>query len=83
VLPFALRPDDQLRSRLAGSPAQYSSPAFLEQAEELVRLSAEITDEQKIAEYWADGPNSELPPGHWNLFAQFVSARDHHSLDED
>lgn len=25
--------------------------------------------EQKvIAEYWADGPNSELPPGHWLLF---------------
>jgi hypothetical protein len=36
-----------------------------------------------IAEYWADGPHSELPPGHWNLFAQFVSARDHHGLDED
>jgi hypothetical protein len=31
-----------------------------------------------IAEYWADGPNSELPPGHWNLFAQYVSHRDHH-----
>jgi hypothetical protein len=32
-----------------------------------------------IAEYWADGPQSELPPGHWDLFAQFVSRRDHHS----
>jgi vanadium-dependent haloperoxidase-like protein len=38
-----------------------------------------LTDEQKmIAEYWADGPHSELPPGHWDLFAQFVSRRDHH-----
>jgi hypothetical protein len=85
VFPFALRSSDQFRSRLAGiGPAQYGTSAFLEQAEELVRLSAELTDEQKmIAEYWADGPNSELPPGHWNLFAQFVSARDRHSLDED
>jgi hypothetical protein len=33
-----------------------------------------------IAEYWADGPRSELPPGHWNLFAQFVSRRDHHGV---
>ena len=29
-----------------------------------------------IAEYWADGPHSELPPGHWNLFAQQVAHRD-------
>jgi hypothetical protein len=36
-----------------------------------------------LAEYFADGPHSELPPGHWNLFAQFVSARDHHTVDED
>ncbi len=36
-----------------------------------------------IAEYWADGPNSELPPGHWALFAEFVSARDHHTVDQD
>jgi vanadium-dependent haloperoxidase-like protein len=30
-----------------------------------------------------DGPNSEQPPGHWALFAQFVSARDHHTIDDD
>jgi hypothetical protein len=85
VLPFALRSDDQFRSGLGRmGPALYGASAFQEQAEELIRLSAELTDKQKmIAEYWADGPNSELPPGHWNLFAQFVSARDHHSLDED
>jgi len=28
-----------------------------------------------MVEYWADGANSEMPPGHWCLFAQFVSAR--------
>ena len=26
-----------------------------------------------IAEYWADGPQSETPPGHWNLLANDVS----------
>jgi len=26
-----------------------------------------------IAEFWADGPNSETPPGHWNLIANAVS----------
>lgn len=26
-----------------------------------------------IAEYWADGPTSETPPGHWNVIANQVS----------
>jgi PAP2 superfamily len=85
VAPFALRSGDEFRAELAlFGPATYGSPPFLEQAEELVAISADLTDEQKmIAEYFADGPHSELPPGHWDLFAQFVSARDHHGVDED
>jgi hypothetical protein len=85
VTPFALRSGDEFRGRLAlEGPALYGSAEFREQAAELVSLSAGLTDEQKMmAEYWADGPNSELPPGHWNLLAQYVSARDHHTLDDD
>jgi hypothetical protein len=26
-----------------------------------------------LAEYWADGPRSETPPGHWNLIANAVT----------
>ncbi len=26
-----------------------------------------------LAEFWADGPNSETPPGHWNTLANYVS----------
>ncbi len=26
-----------------------------------------------LAEYWADGPNSETPPGHWNVLANGVA----------
>jgi hypothetical protein len=26
-----------------------------------------------LAEFWADGPNSETPPGHWNVLANSVS----------
>jgi len=25
------------------------------------------------AEFWADGPNSETPPGHWNVVANYVA----------
>jgi hypothetical protein len=76
VTPFALQPGS-LRS--STGPATFGSPEYVAQAQALLDLSAGLTDEQKmIAEYWADGPHSELPPGHWNLFAQFVSRRDHH-----
>jgi hypothetical protein len=36
-----------------------------------------------IAEYWANGPRTELPPGHWDLFGEFVSRRDNHTVDDD
>ncbi len=26
-----------------------------------------------LAEFWADGPNSETPPGHWNVMANYIS----------
>lgn len=26
-----------------------------------------------LAEFWADGPNSETPPGHWNVLANHVA----------
>jgi hypothetical protein len=81
VTPFALAPSTEFRSTTG--PAVYGSAQYVAQAEALLRLSAGLTDEQKtIAEYWADGPRSELPPGHWNLFAQFVSRRDRHRATE-
>jgi hypothetical protein len=77
VAPFAPRSASQMRSRTG--PARYGSDSFKSQAQALLAISADLSDEQKMmAEYWADGPNSELPPGHWDLFAQFVSHRDHH-----
>ena len=81
VTPFALSPPAELRSTVG--PARYGSAAYEAQAEALLRVSAALTEEQKtIVEYWADGPRTELPPGHWNLFAQFVSRRDRHGVEE-
>ncbi len=81
VTPFALQPASRLRSPVG--PARYGSAAYLSQAQAVLDMSAALSDEQKvIAEYWADGPRSELPPGHWDLFAQFVSRQDRHGLNE-
>ncbi len=96
VTPFALESGNQFRP---GPPAQFGSvkpyldalgntlsntEAYQIQAKEIWLLSQSLTDEQKvISEYWADGPRSETPPGHWNALAQGISIRDQHSLDED
>src|SRR5207253_10122583 len=81
VAPFALTSSAQLRS--STGRARFGSNDYLAQAVALLELSAGLTDEHKmIAEYWADGLHSELPPGHWNLFGQFVSRRDDHGAGE-
>ena len=82
VQPFALRNGAQYRP-LVGGEAWYTA-RFGEQCQYLIDLSANLTDEHKaIAEYWADGPNSVTPPGHWCLHAQWVSRRDLHDTDQD
>jgi len=81
VIPFALNSSDQFRSPTG--PATDGSARFAEQARDLLAISANLTDEQKvIAEYWSDGPGTETPPGHWDLFAQLVSLRDRHGAEE-
>ena len=85
VIPFSMTSATQFEGVVdTFGPALYGSAAYVTQAQELVDISANLTDRQKlIAEYWANGPRSELPPGHWCLFSQFVSARDHHNVNQD
>lgn len=82
VTPFALKSPAQLRDPVG--PARAGSQEFPQQASEVLVLSANLTDRRKmISEYWSDGPSSETPPGHWNLFAGYVSRRDDHGLNAD
>jgi hypothetical protein len=81
VVPFALTSSSQLRPE---PPQRWPAGGYVAQAEEILRLNAHLDEQQKvIVEYWADGPGSDLPPGHWIRFAEFVSLRDHHGFDED
>ncbi len=60
------------------------NPAFIEQAENVVNISATLTDEQKlIAEFWEDGAGTSFPPGTFQTFGQFISGRDDNSIDDD
>jgi hypothetical protein len=82
VTPFSLTSGAQLRPTV--TLPQAGSADYTAQAQQIIDYSANLTDEQKlITEYFADGPKSELPPGHWTLFGNYVSQRDGHDLDTD
>jgi hypothetical protein len=81
VTPFALASASEFRPP---RPPQYPHGTYRKEVNQVLHFSSTLTDRHKmIAAYWADGPSTETPPGHWNLFAQFVSRRDGHSLDQD
>lgn len=51
---------------------------------EVIDMQAGLTDADKaLVEFMRDGPKSVQQAGHWLKFAQDVSRRDQHSLDED
>jgi hypothetical protein len=65
-------------------PPALGSEQLAAEVEEVVILQANMTDEDKaLVEFMRDGPSSVQQAGHWLLFAQYVSRRDNHSLDED
>jgi hypothetical protein len=81
VTPFALTSPDQFAPP---RPTRLTLGLLDEEVNEAVLQSAALTDLQKVrVEYWADGPASETPPGHWCLFAQAISRARGHSLDQD
>jgi hypothetical protein len=74
------------------SPFQFATPGpdrlqsgfDPKHVDNLLALTSNLNDRQKVtAEYWADGPRSEFPPGHWALIAQVLSRKRGHSLDDD
>lgn len=58
--------------------------AFRAQVAEVLAVSAALTIEERVsAEYWADGPRSETPPGHWNQIAHGVVIRENMGLADE
>ncbi len=81
VKPLLLDSANQFRP---GPPPYYGSELLKKEVQEVVDLQANLTDEQRaLVEFMRDGPQSVQQGGHWLLFAQEVSIRDNHTLDED
>lgn len=96
VQAFALESGDQVRPDAPPQLGDFSTyvdalgnvttndQAYRDQFGEVLDISGTLTDEQKlIAEFWADGPRTESPPGHWNQIAQDIALREGHGIDED
>jgi hypothetical protein len=85
VMPFALTSPDEFRDLAASlGPVRFGSPQYAKQVDEMIAISSGLTDREKvISEFWTDGVYTEQPPGHWMRIAQWVSERDHHTLDDD
>jgi hypothetical protein len=81
VKPLLLNTPDQFRPP---PPPAIGSEELAKDVKEVVDLQANLTDEQKgLIEFMRDGPKSVQQAGHWFIFAQDVSERDKHTLDQD
>jgi hypothetical protein len=81
ITPLLLDSAKQFRP---GPPPAIGSAELINQVKEVVEMQAILTNEQKaLVEFMRDGPRSVQQAGHWFLFAQDVSERDNHNLDED
>lgn len=81
VTPLSLDSASQFRP---GPPPAIGSKQLAEEVREVIELQANLSDEQRaLVEFMRDGPKSVQQAGHWLIFAQSVSQRNHHTLDED
>ncbi|WP_242092773.1 vanadium-dependent haloperoxidase [Aestuariivivens sediminicola] len=81
VKPLLLNSADQFRP---GPPPMIGSKQLEEEVKEVIELQANLTPKDKaLVEFMRDGPKSVQQAGHWLKFAQDVSLRDNHTLDED
>jgi hypothetical protein len=81
VKPISMKSGDQFRP---GPPPMIGSEQLEREVKEVIDLQANLTDYQKaLVEFMRDGPQSVQQAGHWMKFAQDVSRRDNHTLDQD
>lgn len=81
VKPLLIDSSDQFR---CVPPPSIGSKQLEEEVKEVVELQASLTNEQKaLVEFMRDGPKSVQQAGHWLIFAQDISVRDNHTLDQD
>jgi membrane-associated phospholipid phosphatase len=69
VRAWAMTPEDIVRERPGPPPSTSSQLMEREVAEVRRYVDGGSRRELEIANFWADGPGTPTPPGHWNLIA--------------
>lgn len=83
VKPFALESSEQFRPEPPPTTVD-NNEQLKQETDEVLHYNATLTNEQKAqVEFMRDGPRSTGQSGHWLRFAQDVSRRDQHDLDQD
>lgn len=83
VKPFLLEKSSQFRP---GPPptTKTDNELLRQQTDQVLAYNGNLSNEEKaVVEFMRDGPRSSGQSGHWLRFAQDVSRRDRHSLDQD
>lgn len=83
VKPFAIDSAEQFRP--GPPPTTKTDDALLrKETDQVLAYNANLTPAQKaVVEFMRDGPRSTAQSGHWLRFAQDVSKRDKHGVDQD
>jgi hypothetical protein len=82
---FAMLWTDQFRRR---GPPKLKSGEYTKDFKRVKSIGSKVSttrtaDQTQIAFFWADGPETATPPGHWNFIAQGVAAQEELSTAEN
>lgn len=85
VTPFAMTTSDQF---LPVAPPSLTSTEYAKALNEVKSIGSATSttrtaDQTAIARFWANGPGTSTPPGHWNVVAEIVSQNRGNSLEEN
>ena len=80
--PFAIKSPDEFR---AAPPPALTNSDWASQYNYLKAIGAtnstvRTPQQREIALFWADGPRTETPPGHWNKIAQQLARKRNYTL---
>ncbi len=85
VKPFAMTSAAQFRPAM---PPALTSAAYADDFNQTKQLGARnsttrTAEQTTIAQFWADGPGTVTPPGHWNVIARELAMQRGNSMEEN
>ena len=85
VKPFAMTSPAQFRPAM---PPTLTSTAYAEDFNQVKELGAKnsptrTAEQTMIAQFWADGPGTVTPSGHWNVIARELSVQRGNTMEEN